>query len=323
MQEIKIDQGGNKYYYWNDKLHREDGPAIEFVNGDKEWFFHGKYHRVDGPAIELASGHKEWWYFHGKLHRTNGPAIDHEGKFFLHGKEYTEEEYGKLGNNMSKEFLNNLYYQCLNLKEGGADQAYFFISKLLEQKNFSAINSLFSDLDLSLVDTGTMYMMINLTAPYRSKISTYQNFYLKIREEYARRGRSSQDISKLLDHFQEVKESSETPYVSKEESGFNQLNFLIEKAELSNDKELVFWLQLCKSQKLAHANKEDKFRNLVQTLGHDELRKRTIDSLRHMANLLEKTTGCWPGIYYAELPKDLNSDMLAKLEVILSYPWPG
>jgi hypothetical protein len=42
-----------------------------------------------------------------------------------------------------------------------------------------------------------------------------------------------------------------------------------------------------------------------------------------MANLLEKTTGCWPGIYYAELPKDLNSDMLAKLEVILSYPWPG
>jgi hypothetical protein len=26
------------YYYLNDKLHRLDGPAIEYSNGGKEWF---------------------------------------------------------------------------------------------------------------------------------------------------------------------------------------------------------------------------------------------------------------------------------------------
>jgi len=34
---------GDKYWYLHGKLHREDGPAIEFINGTKKWFYHGKY----------------------------------------------------------------------------------------------------------------------------------------------------------------------------------------------------------------------------------------------------------------------------------------
>jgi len=48
-------------WYFNDNLHRKDGPAIEYANGDKEWFLNGKRHREDGPAVELANGHKEYW----------------------------------------------------------------------------------------------------------------------------------------------------------------------------------------------------------------------------------------------------------------------
>ncbi len=43
------------------KLHREDGPAIEWSNGDKFWYLNGKLHREYGPAIKLISGHEEWW----------------------------------------------------------------------------------------------------------------------------------------------------------------------------------------------------------------------------------------------------------------------
>ena len=46
-------------------LHREDGPAIEFVNGDKFWYFNGRFHREEGPAIEYADGYKSW-YYHGQ-----------------------------------------------------------------------------------------------------------------------------------------------------------------------------------------------------------------------------------------------------------------
>ena len=30
-------------------------------NGTKEWLLDGKLHRIDGPAIEYANGYKEWY----------------------------------------------------------------------------------------------------------------------------------------------------------------------------------------------------------------------------------------------------------------------
>ena len=53
---------GDKFWYLNDKIHREDGPAIEYVNGTKIWLLNGKWHREDGPAIEYADGSKRWYY---------------------------------------------------------------------------------------------------------------------------------------------------------------------------------------------------------------------------------------------------------------------
>ena len=59
----------------NGKLHREDGPAIERLDGYKEWFLNNNLHREDGPAIEYADGDKSW---------------------YLKGKKVTEEEHKKL-----------------------------------------------------------------------------------------------------------------------------------------------------------------------------------------------------------------------------------
>jgi hypothetical protein len=44
--------GRNQFWFLNGQLHREDGPAITYLDGTKEWFFNGKRHRKDGPAIE-------------------------------------------------------------------------------------------------------------------------------------------------------------------------------------------------------------------------------------------------------------------------------
>ena len=59
--EVKVYNNGTKYWYLNGKLHREDGPAVEFTNGYKEWVFNGKLHREDGPSVEWANGDKEWY----------------------------------------------------------------------------------------------------------------------------------------------------------------------------------------------------------------------------------------------------------------------
>jgi len=63
--KLKIDEYGNKEWWLNGKLHREDGPAIENSNGSKMWFLNGKLHREDGPAIEYRNGDK-YWYLNGK-----------------------------------------------------------------------------------------------------------------------------------------------------------------------------------------------------------------------------------------------------------------
>ena len=55
---------GTKYWYINGKLHRDDGPAVEFLNGDKLWYRNNQLHRNDGPAYECANGHARWYINH-------------------------------------------------------------------------------------------------------------------------------------------------------------------------------------------------------------------------------------------------------------------
>jgi hypothetical protein len=52
---------GDKIYYLNNQLHRENGPAVEYSAGDKSWYKHGKHHREDGPAKIYQDGTKQYW----------------------------------------------------------------------------------------------------------------------------------------------------------------------------------------------------------------------------------------------------------------------
>ena len=59
---VEIDEDGNRFYYNSaGKWHRENGPAIEYVDGHKEWWQNGQLHRTDGPAIDWARGRKAWY----------------------------------------------------------------------------------------------------------------------------------------------------------------------------------------------------------------------------------------------------------------------
>jgi hypothetical protein len=95
--KVKVEYDGTKKWYLNGKLHREDGPAIEYPSGTKEWHLNGKLHREDGPAVEYWSGAKRW-YLYGELHREDGPAIktwNGNKRWYLNGVKHTEEEFNK------------------------------------------------------------------------------------------------------------------------------------------------------------------------------------------------------------------------------------
>lgn len=85
---IYINEDGSIFYYVNDKLHREDGPAIEWWTGSIEWYKDGILHREGGPAED----HVIWdkWFYNGELHRIDGSALNlhyaNEYHWFYHGK---------------------------------------------------------------------------------------------------------------------------------------------------------------------------------------------------------------------------------------------
>jgi hypothetical protein len=90
---LKTYSDGTQAWWLNDKLHREDGPAIIRPDGNKSWFLNGKRHMEDGPAYIDSNGTQEW-YLNGNLHREDGPAIiwpDGRQEWYLNGKEITKE----------------------------------------------------------------------------------------------------------------------------------------------------------------------------------------------------------------------------------------
>jgi hypothetical protein len=74
MSIPNIKPNGNRYWYKNGDLHREDGPAVEWRNGSREWFKNGKTHRNNGPAIENDNG-TSFWYKNGKFIPFEGTVL--------------------------------------------------------------------------------------------------------------------------------------------------------------------------------------------------------------------------------------------------------
>ena len=94
---VKVDDDGSNHWYLNDRLHREDGPAVKHTDGYEAWYLNGKRHREDGPAVERTDGYKVW-YRNGELHREDGPAVERNNGdryWYLNDQKLTEAEFNE------------------------------------------------------------------------------------------------------------------------------------------------------------------------------------------------------------------------------------
>ncbi|WP_175912367.1 hypothetical protein [Burkholderia metallica] len=97
MRQGRYESNGTVEYFKDDKLHREDGPAMIDADGYKVWFVNGLRHRLDGPAVLGPDGHQAW-YVEGQLHREDGPALilkTGTREWFIHDKRITEQEFNQ------------------------------------------------------------------------------------------------------------------------------------------------------------------------------------------------------------------------------------
>jgi len=91
--KVEVYDSGDKHYL-NDKgeFHCLDGPAIERSNGSKFWYINDKEHRNIDPSDEYSYGEK-LWYFKDKRHRVGGSCYSHKEWWFIHGEVYSKQDY--------------------------------------------------------------------------------------------------------------------------------------------------------------------------------------------------------------------------------------
>lgn len=58
-------EGGLIGFYYEGKLHCDDGPALIYPNGDKCFYKQGLPHNAEGPAVIKASG-ENFYYLEGQ-----------------------------------------------------------------------------------------------------------------------------------------------------------------------------------------------------------------------------------------------------------------
>ena len=63
---------GDKEWFRNGKLHREDGPAKEYANGDKSWYLNGIYYTESAYKAEMAK--------RSTTNPCNGKIVEIDGK---------------------------------------------------------------------------------------------------------------------------------------------------------------------------------------------------------------------------------------------------
>lgn len=94
--KVTVDkEGTTRWYNEDNKIHRKDGPAVEYSDGSKAWYINDKLHREKGPAVEHSNGYKAWC-INDKHHREDGPAIEYangEKRWYINDKQLTEEEF--------------------------------------------------------------------------------------------------------------------------------------------------------------------------------------------------------------------------------------
>jgi len=56
-----IEYNNRKEWYKNGKLHRLNGPAIEYKNGFKKWYRNGILYQECGPKMIYNKHHKKWF----------------------------------------------------------------------------------------------------------------------------------------------------------------------------------------------------------------------------------------------------------------------
>lgn len=92
-QEASMETSELMVFFEKANLSSLDEPSLVINGSIKYWFIDNKFHRDDGPALENNKSGSKSWFIENELHRDDGPALivpDEEPLYYLHGKRITD-----------------------------------------------------------------------------------------------------------------------------------------------------------------------------------------------------------------------------------------
>ena len=76
LEEYKVDNRGNQYWYKNGRKHRDDDLPAEISVGNQYWFKNGKLYRDNDLPTAIHLNGDRFWHKNNNLHRDNDlPAV--------------------------------------------------------------------------------------------------------------------------------------------------------------------------------------------------------------------------------------------------------
>jgi hypothetical protein len=95
IYEVELDRRAKIGRFWieygkDDRIHRDDGPAVIYKNGEIRYYKNDKRHRDDGPAVICKDGEMRY-YKDGKIHRDDGPSRPCEISYKDKGGKYQNQ----------------------------------------------------------------------------------------------------------------------------------------------------------------------------------------------------------------------------------------
>jgi hypothetical protein len=55
---VTVNDNGDRYWYYNLKLHRQDGPAVECLDGTRRWYLNGQEYSEEEYTLALSGRRK-------------------------------------------------------------------------------------------------------------------------------------------------------------------------------------------------------------------------------------------------------------------------
>jgi hypothetical protein len=204
--------------------------------------------------------------------------------------------------------LENIYDMCQVSRADAMDELYCTIPDWLGERQFERVNDILKQVDVQRLHNSILYSMLHLTSAYVDMLPYYKTLWQKVFDEFHRRRndpdaekdqvRTPEQIESLLgglrdgpriaDHKYKPERDDAPRPKSHEEQWTDKIDAKMAWAKEIGDEDLYNMLKYYKSERDRNQKPHNEFHRMRARLGDREVDRLTVESLRAMADYIEK-----------------------------------